>query len=74
LASSLFTALPASPTSATLDWTPAVGAAIRTGGLAAFTGTLATRASGFVTGTSYRGAADPNGAKWWMGWTNYATN
>jgi hypothetical protein len=74
LASTLFTALPASPTAATLDWTPAVGAAIRTGGLAAFTGTLATRASGFVTGTSYRGAADPNGAKWWMGWTNYATN
>lgn len=71
---SLFTALPASPTPATLDWTPAVGSPARTGGLATFTGALATRAGGFVVGTSYRGAVDPNGAKWWQGWTNYATN
>ena len=29
---------------------------------------------GFVTGTSFRGAADPSAAKWWQGWTNYAEN
>ncbi len=73
-AASLFTALPAAPTVATLDWTPAVGSAARTGGLATFTGALAARAGGFLTGTAYRGAVDPNGAKWWQGWTNYATN
>lgn len=73
-ASSLFTALPAAPTAATLDWTPAVGSPARVGGLVNFTGQLAARAGGFVVGTSYRGAVDPNGVKWWQGWTNYATN
>jgi len=74
LASTLFTGLPASPTATTLDWTPAVGSPIRTGGLATLTGALSVKAGGFVTGTSYRGAVDPNGAKWWQGWTNYAIN
>ncbi|MFN0180801.1 MAG: hypothetical protein ACKVZ0_18515 [Gemmatimonadales bacterium] len=73
-ATSIFTALPATPTTATLDWQLATGAAARTGGLAAFAGGLATKAGTFVTGTAYRGAADPNGAKWWQGWTNYAEN
>ncbi|MFN2315038.1 MAG: fibronectin type III domain-containing protein [Gemmatimonadales bacterium] len=73
-ASSLFTALPASPTTTTLDWTPAVGSPARVGGLATFAGAVAAKAGGFVTGTTYRGAADPNGAKWWQGWTNYAEN
>ncbi|MGH7560721.1 MAG: fibronectin type III domain-containing protein [Gemmatimonadales bacterium] len=74
-ATALFTALPASPTGpAQLDWMPATGAAIRTGGLAAFSGAVATKAGTFVTGTAFRGAADPAGAKWWEGWTNYATN
>jgi len=73
-AASLFTGLPAAPTTATLDWAPAVGSPARTGGLVTFTGPMATKASGFITGTSYRGAADPNGVKWWQGWTNYAIN
>ncbi|MBA3579069.1 MAG: hypothetical protein H0W42_03690 [Gemmatimonadaceae bacterium] len=74
-AASVFTALPATPgTAADLDWSMAAGAAPRTGGTGAFTGALATKAGASVSGTSYRGAADPAGAKWWAGWTNYARN
>jgi hypothetical protein len=73
---SLFTLAPqTSPTTtAGVDWTPSATSALRTGGLATFTGTLLARAGTFVTPTSYMGAADPNGAKWWTGWTNYAIN
>lgn len=73
-AASLFTSLPATPASGTLDWSPSAASAIRQGGLAAFTGAIAAKAGTFVTATAYRGAADPNGAKWWQGWTNYAEN
>ena len=74
-AASLFNALPTDPNAASqFDWTPAPGSAARTGGLTTFTGKLATRAGTFVTGTAYRGAADPAGPKWWEGWTNYADN
>ncbi|HYH81181.1 MAG TPA: fibronectin type III domain-containing protein [Longimicrobium sp.] len=74
---SLFAAFPAAgavPTDASLDWTPAAASPARAGGLGAFTGTLATRAGTVVTPTPFRGAADPNGAKWWQGWTAYARN
>ncbi|MHB1328157.1 MAG: hypothetical protein ACYC2K_08145, partial [Gemmatimonadales bacterium] len=72
----LFTAFPTGTpaNAAAFDWTPSATSAARTGGLATFTGAIATKAGTFVTGTSYRGAADPNGAKWWQGWTNYAEN
>ncbi|MBM4184219.1 MAG: hypothetical protein FJ207_08315 [Gemmatimonadetes bacterium] len=71
----LFAAAPTSPTSgAQLDWTPATSASIATGGLATFTGAVATKAGTYVTGTVYRGAADPASADWWAGWTNYADN
>lgn len=74
-AASLFAGLPTSPASATaLDWSLVTGAPARTGGSGAFTGALATRAGAFIIGTAYRGAADPSGAKWWAGWTNYARN
>ncbi len=73
-AASIFTGLPATPTTATLDWSLVAGAAARTGGTGAFTGALATKAGTIVTGTTYRGAADPTGAKWWANWTNYARN
>lgn len=74
-ASALFTLLPLNPTmESQLDWSPAVGSAIETGGLATFTGDLATKAGTFITGTTYRGAADPAGPKWWENWTNYAVN
>lgn len=72
---SLFTLFPTNPNSAAdFDWSLAAGVAPRTGGVTSFTGDLATRAGAAVTGTSYRGAADPSGAKWWAGWTVYADN
>lgn len=74
-AASIFTALPGSPaTAGDLDWSLTTGAAPRAGGTGAFSGALATKAGGFVSGTTYRGAADPAGVKWWAGWTNYARN
>ncbi|HET7463366.1 MAG TPA: fibronectin type III domain-containing protein [Longimicrobium sp.] len=74
---SLFTTFPAATaahTVASFDWTPAAGSPARTGGLSTFTGTLATKAGAAVTATSFRGAVDPAGAKWWQGWTSYARN
>ena len=71
----IFASLPATPTNASqLDWTPTANAPQRNGGLATFSGKLQTAAGNSVAGTSYRGAADPNGDKWWQGWTNYAIN
>lgn len=76
---SLFAALPADATAATnesaFDWTPASGSPAATGGLATFTGKLATKAGAAITGTSFLGAAPPAGAanaRWWSGWTRYA--
>jgi hypothetical protein len=73
-AASVLTALPTDPAdAAALDWTP-LGAAT-SGGLATFTGELATRAGSVVVGTAYRGAADPSGAdRWWETWTHFADN
>jgi len=72
----LFTAIPdvASPniTAASFDWTPKAASAAAAGGLATFTGKLATAAGAAVTGTPYLGAAAPGGTKWWQGWTYYA--
>ncbi|WP_353266735.1 hypothetical protein [Gemmatimonas sp.] len=76
-AASLFTALPTTPTNAaSLDWSPATGSPIATGGLSAFTADprIAARVGTFITPTAYRGAAAPGGTKWWEGWTSYARN
>ena len=77
-AAALFGALPAQGVAPSgvgaFDWTPASGASIATGGLAAFTGKLATKAGTTVIGTTYVGAAAPGGTKWWTGWTTYARN
>jgi hypothetical protein len=77
-AASLFTAIPAvgsTPTSVSqFDFSPATNSPIATGGLATFTGAIATKAGTFVTGTAYLGAVAPGGTKWWQGWTNYARN
>jgi hypothetical protein len=74
-AASLLTALPTSPTdAAAFDWTPLAGAAATTGGLSTFSGSILAKAGAFVSPTAYVGAADPAGAKWWQGWTNYASN
>jgi hypothetical protein len=72
---SLFTLLPLNPTvESQLDWSPAAASPIATGGMATLTGALGTKAGTFITGTSYRGAAQPGGTKWWTGWTRYAVN
>ncbi|HEX5819543.1 MAG TPA: fibronectin type III domain-containing protein [Gemmatimonadales bacterium] len=74
-AASLLTALPTAPTSAAaFDWTPLAGSAATTGGLSTFTGNILAKAGAFVTPTTFVGAADPAGTKWWQGWTNYAAN
>ncbi len=77
-ASTLFVKIPqvgATPTDVNdFDFTPANGAAIATGGLTTFAGAIATKAGSFASGTSYRGAVDPAGPKWWQGWTYYARN
>ena len=74
----LFTAIPAVgavPSGvAAFDWTPVAGSAIASGGMATFTGKIATKAGTFVTGTSYVGAVAAGGAKWWSGWTTYVRN
>jgi hypothetical protein len=71
-AASLFTSL----TPASLDWTPAAGSAAATGA-----GTVVIPAEytggffgGMLVNTTYFGAADPAGQKWWQGWTSHATN
>ena len=73
---SLFTAFPTTvdgtTTAAAFDWTPPAGSPATTGGLTTFTGKLAAAAGTAVTGTSYVGAAQPGGTKWWAGWTAYA--
>jgi hypothetical protein len=70
-AASLFTSL----TAPGLDWTPPTGSAAETGAgtvaiPAEFTGTFF---GGTLENTTYFGAADPAGEKWWEGWTNYVT-
>jgi hypothetical protein len=74
-AAQTFTALPVTPTdAASLDWSLPAGNAAATGGSGAFTGAMLTKGGTFVVGTSYRGAHDPAGTKWWTGWTMYARN
>jgi hypothetical protein len=70
-AASLFTSL----TPASLDWTPPGGSPAASGA-----GTVVIPAEytggyfgGTLTNTTYFGAADPAGTKWWDGWTRYAT-
>jgi hypothetical protein len=71
---SLFAGFPAVPTLDALDWTPAADSPLRSGGLTTFPDELAAKAGSYITPTAYRGAVDPNGPKWWLGWTNYARN
>jgi hypothetical protein len=77
-AASLFTTIPAVGTVpsgiAAFDFTPAAGSPIATGGLAAFTGAILTKAGTFVTPTAYMGGVAPGGPKWFQGWTAYYRN
>jgi hypothetical protein len=82
----LFMALPttsASTTAAAFDWMPSTGSVMRTGGLNDFSGLptplrSATTGNGQVNSaivpTTFRGAVDPAGPRWWQGWTSYARN
>jgi hypothetical protein len=73
----LFTAAPTTPANAAaLDFTPSANSPLTSGGLAAFTGAIATKAGTFVAGTAFRGGAPTSGTdlRWWAGWTNYAIN
>jgi hypothetical protein len=76
-AAALFAGLPTGvPTLAAIDWTPA--GALAAGGLTAFPAQAAARMAGYFGGTlattPYRGAAAPDGPRWWQGWTAYARN
>jgi hypothetical protein len=78
ISQALFTAIPSPLTapsgSASLDWTPVAGSPGAAGGMSAFSGRLLTKAGSFVSGTTYLGAADPLGVKWWSSWTVYLRN
>jgi hypothetical protein len=70
-AAALFTSL----TAPGLDWTPPAGSPAESGAgtvviPSEFTGDFF---GGTLENTTYFGAADPAGAKWWEGWTNYVT-
>jgi hypothetical protein len=69
-AASLFTNL----TAGSFDWTPTATAASGAGTVVI----PSEYAGGFfgatLPNTTYFGAADPAGPKWWEGWTNYAAN
>ena len=61
-------------TAATLDWTPKAGSPANTGGATV----PAARVTGYFGGSwvnsTYLGAAEPAGTKWWQGWTVYTIN
>ena len=57
-----------------LDWTPKAGSPANTGGGTAPAGRVAGYFGNTWVNTTYLGAADPAGTKWWQGWTAYAIN
>jgi hypothetical protein len=61
-----------------LDWTPKAGSPAATGGSAQVPTHFTARTGNFfgaaMPQTSYIGAADPSGPKWWQGWTAYNIN
>jgi hypothetical protein len=70
-AASIFTSL----TPASLDWTPPTGSAAESGAGSVVIPSDYTDGffGGTLENTTYFGAADPAGEKWWEGWTRYAT-
>jgi hypothetical protein len=57
-----------------LDWTPKAGSPATSGGVVAPAARVAGYFGGTWVNTTYLGAADPTGAKWWQGWTAYNIN
>ena len=49
------------------DFTPQAGSPL-------LTGAAAPPSDGFFTATDFIGAADPDGPKWWTGWTSFVRN
>ena len=60
------------PTS--LDWTPKNGSPANSGSIAVSAAKVGGYFGGSWVNTTYLGAADPAGAKWWQGWTSYNIN
>jgi hypothetical protein len=73
-----FPAAGAIPTTTSLNWQPIAGAPVNSIGISNFAsvfgGKLAARAGTFITPTSYVGAVDPSGSRWYEGWTVYYRN
>jgi hypothetical protein len=62
------------PAAGSLDWDPAAGSPIATGGRLPFGGRVAARAGSFVSPALFRGVTGTGGVQWWTGWTSYARN
>jgi hypothetical protein len=62
-------------TTTSLDWTPVAGSDAESGaGVVVIPGAYtANFFGGTLENTTYFGAAEPGGTKWWEGWTRYAT-
>ena len=69
-AASLFTNL----TAGSFDWTPTATAASGAGTVVIPSEYTGGFFGATLPNTTYFGAADPAGPKWWEGWTNYAAN
>jgi hypothetical protein len=65
-------------TATSLDWTPKAGSPAASGGSTFVPSKFANRTAGYfgaaMPQTTYIGAADPAGTKWWQGWTAYNIN
>jgi hypothetical protein len=57
-----------------LDWTPKGGAPANTGGVVVAAAKVSGYFGGSFTQTTYVGAANNGGTKWWQGWTAYTIN
>ncbi|MBW8772353.1 MAG: hypothetical protein JF590_03535, partial [Gemmatimonadetes bacterium] len=57
-----------------LDWTPKAGAPTDNGAVTVPAAKVTGYFGGTFVNTTYLGAAQPGGAKWWQGWTSYAIN
>jgi len=57
-----------------LDWTPKAGSPANTGAVVVPAAKVTSFFGGSWATTSYIGAADPAGGKWWQGWTAYNIN
>ena len=57
-----------------LDWTPKLASPAATGATTVPAAKVGAFFGGTWVNTTFLGAADPSGAKWWQGWTNYAIN